>query len=182
MTLAKLLASKGWKIWTSPGDEYCLLYSVCSAWSNQVPHLPKLDTEHIKSKIFIETVDNAELYTPFLLHENRSNLFVGLRSYLISRHYNQGVGDIVLSVISNALNISLSILNEGQNNTYTETPVTRWEGTSPRTITIDRRGEHYSGVATTITHTKHIIPKLAQIPGECWFTSPVTQAMWSYTS
>ncbi len=59
-----------------------------------------LNTEHIKSKIFIENVDNAELYTPFLLHENRTILLVSVLTSSTDTT-TRVFGVIVPSVISN---------------------------------------------------------------------------------
>lgn len=144
LNISKYLISRHLQIKKSPGDGHCLLHSICSSWHSQLPSKIHVTIESLKSGVFIETVLHADQYKPFLqLHS--SSLYTGLRSYILDRHYNQGFGDLVPSVISNALNTRLIILDEGPQKSFGEIIV------SPRTepsntITIHRQGDHYNGI------------------------------------
>ncbi len=74
MSLLRTLASKGCRILRSPGDGHCIIYGVCSSWTGQLYPTPAIDPEHIKSHIFIETVNTVDQYVPFIQPANRLSL------------------------------------------------------------------------------------------------------------
>ena len=102
----------------SPADGHCLLHSVVSSWQYQMANRPfvPITLEELKAKIFIETVNNADQYIPFYLSSDEQSIFKGLDRYLIDRHYDQSFGDLVPVIIANALNLTLHILNENDQN------------------------------------------------------------------
>ena len=105
MALNRTLAAKGWMISRSIGDGHCLLYSLQSSWKSQLPHLPAIDLDHIKARVFIECVQNPSDYVPFLDNGSNYQLFKGLSQYLLQKKYNQNFGDLVPIIISNSFNI-----------------------------------------------------------------------------
>ena len=147
MSLARSMAFKGCRILRSPGDGHCLLYSLVSSWTNQLPQFSPIDLELVKSHIFIQPVQNADQYLPFLQPTNRVSLFVGLRSYLINRHYNQAFGDIVPAIISNAFQVNLNFYNEAPDHSYETITVAPWSVSSNQiSVDIHRQGDHYNGI------------------------------------
>ncbi len=100
----------------------------------------------------METVTNTDQYLHFLQTQNRASLFTSLRSYLINTHYDQSLGDIVPSVICNALKVNLNIYNESQDHNCETINVSPWNVT-PISIDIHRRSDHYNGILPCTTQT-----------------------------
>jgi len=151
MALASFLTLNGLRILKSPGDGHCLLHSVRNSWSIQLPHLCPIDLEHIKANIYIETINNADDYLPFLQTSNRTSLFIGLRTYLINKHYNQFFGDIVPTIISNVYKVNLNIFSELPNNNYEKITVLPWIITHT-SVDIHKTNDHYNGIAPLTTN------------------------------
>lgn len=136
-----------WKIKISPGDGHCLLYSVHSSWNHQIPHLPRIDMEKIKSSIFVETVKNCDYYLPFTDNMSKTSLLKGMRLYLLERRYNQCYGDLAPVIIANALHVSLTVLNENPGDEITPIIIEPRHLPSKAMLYLHRKGEHYNGVS-----------------------------------
>ena len=107
MQLTKFLNIKNLRIRRSIGDGHCLLYSILSSLT-QTDLLTDLNT--LKSEIFIETLTRAYYYGTYISHNE--NLFMLLSGYLQRKEYNTSFGDLLPSIISNALKINLNIINQ----------------------------------------------------------------------
>ena len=120
----------------------CVFLAVPNGKSAFIP----ITLEELKAKICIETVNNADQYISFFLSPDEQSLFKGLDMYLIDRHYDQSFGDLVPAIIENALNLTLHILNENdQNRTVNAINVTPRSGESTM-LSLHRCGDHYNGV------------------------------------
>ena len=53
--------------------------------------------------LFVQAVNNADDYLPFLLPSTLNSLSQGLRSHLILKQYNQAFGDLVPTILDNTL-------------------------------------------------------------------------------
>ena len=60
--VARYLASRGLRILASPGDGHCLLHSMVSSMNSQSSSSTGVNLDTVKSKVFLETVTNAENY------------------------------------------------------------------------------------------------------------------------
>ena len=119
-------------------------------WSPGIPSYrqPSPSTWSLKADIFIEAVTNAAFYNPFT--GDRTSLFTGLKLYILHRVYNQGFGDIVPSIISNALCVRVDIVNEGTAGDYDVLSLLPVTGPSVGHITLHRRQDHYNGLVRVV--------------------------------
>ena len=142
--------TKGLIGYKSPGDGHCLLHSLVTSWNSQlVPYhgYNPVNLETLKSMIFLETINNAYSCLPFVEDLRRVNLISGLKLYLLEKRYNQSFGDLVLQIVPNAMNITLDILNQGQQAPIRYTP---HENTnvhpSSHKVCVHRNGDHFNGI------------------------------------
>ncbi len=72
------------RVASSPGDGHCLLNFVCSSWQSQLRHLPPTSVHDVKQRLFIQTVSNPEINTPFIIPSTNSALISGLKAYSLN--------------------------------------------------------------------------------------------------
>jgi hypothetical protein len=125
----------------SPGDGHCLLYSIVTSYTCQLK-LP-LDLNALKSGIFIETILHADQYDQFL--QNHENLQSCLHQYLLLKRYNTSFGDLLPFIIANVLVINIIIIDK-IGDTFRSNLASPTSGTSDRSISIIRSGDHYNGL------------------------------------
>jgi len=178
MALCETLANRGFMINRSIGDGHCLIHYLRSSWNSQLSHLPAINVEHIKAKIFIETVENPKEYVPFLNPGSNLELFSGLRQFLLYKRYNLSFGDLVPVIISNAFNVGLDILNQNVDNCIQEISVAP-RSNNLESLAIHRYRDHYNGITFCDQHVKYSgdFPALVvQIP-DGRYTSEVTEML-----
>ena len=141
MLLRKYLDQHDLIISSSPGDGHCLVYSVLISIANQTGLITDLNA--LKSYIFIETVQRAQLYTTYI--PSNENLLLLLSKYLLHKNYDTSFGDILPTVIANALRINLIILDQ-IGNVFNKIKILPTDVTSNVTVAIHRTGDHYNGL------------------------------------
>ena len=148
VVLNRTLTPLGMVLHQSPGDGHCLLHSVVTSWNRQLPACPSINLEKLKSSIFIETVNNIDKYIPFHEPPETNSMLKGMRKYLLSRSYNQSYGDIVPSVIANALKQKVTVINEDVSSgticNIDIVPDNAIDNTT--TLLVHRSGDHYNGI------------------------------------
>ena len=138
-----------WRIVPTAGDGHCLIHSVRGSWGTQVPNKPPLTNNTICSCIFTESVTNVDLYIPYFEGGRIPTFLHGLSTYLLQKQYNQTFGDVVPSIIANALNIHLQIINQNNDGSVQNIdiiPDPRHGSSPPDHVTIHRKSDHYSAV------------------------------------
>ena len=83
MALSSFFARKGLKLLRSAGDGHCLLHSIVSSWNSQLAAHKPISIDSVKADVFIETLNNADLYDPFI--GGRLPHLTGLRRCIIDR-------------------------------------------------------------------------------------------------
>lgn len=156
MNLKDRLLQLGLQILTSPADGHCFLHSVISAMKSQLNQ--STDIHAIKSLIFNETLSHHEVYKHFLPEPSHSEIFHGLRQYLINKMYNHSFVDIVPLILANAMKVNIEILDENINGTADAICI------APRipsfqTIVVHRMQDHYNGLVTLPTASDRLSAK-----------------------
>ena len=140
MQLTEFLNLKNLKIRRSIGDGHCLLYSILSSLT-QTDFLTDLST--LKSHIVVETSTRADYYGTFI--SQNENLSMLLSGYLQRKEYTTSFGDLLPSIISNALKINLNIINQ-TGSTFHLIKLQPTTGLTSKTVNIHRTGDHYNGL------------------------------------
>ena len=121
---------------------------------------------------FVEAITNSSCYDPFL--EDRTLLPTGLRRYILDRHYDQSVGDIVPTIIANALQVKVDIVNVSSTGSYDVLSICPTSCLSHTgQIMVHRDGDHFNGLVRdaepfflrkiiTYRHWKGVDPELFQ--------------------
>ncbi|KAK4322084.1 hypothetical protein Pmani_007137 [Petrolisthes manimaculis] len=162
LTQAQLFNIMNWHVLPTAADGHCLLYSVVSGWNNQ--HMSRQASEYCTSlgnSIHVltydllwdivrqETRENSSSYKPFFTESYSRQV----HKYLIEKNYRNEFGDLVLSVICNALNIKLLILKKDSTRySFSYVVVAPFEARPQDdlpTLVLLKSGEHYNGVSFT---------------------------------
>ncbi|KAK4318991.1 hypothetical protein Pmani_010078 [Petrolisthes manimaculis] len=162
LTQAQLFNIMNWHVLPTAADGHCLLYSVVSGWNNQ--HMSRQASEYCTSlgnSIHVltydllwdivrqETRENSSSYKPFFTESYSRQV----HKYLIEKNYRNEFGDLVPSVICNALNIKLLILKKDSTRySFSYVVVAPFEARPQDdlpTLVLLKSGEHYNGVSFT---------------------------------
>ncbi|KAK4314433.1 hypothetical protein Pmani_014269 [Petrolisthes manimaculis] len=162
LTQAQLFNIMNWHVLPTAADGHCLLYSVVSGWNNQ--HMSRQASEYCTSlgnSIHVltydllwdivrqETRENSSSYKPFFTE----SYSIQVHKYLIEKNYRNEFGDLVPSVICNALNIKLLILKKDSTRySFSYVVVAPFEARPQDdlpTLVLLKSGEHYNGVSFT---------------------------------
>jgi len=95
----------------SPGDGHCLLHSIITCWNSRHQQHNHITKETIISRVWDEVYDHSEEYIPFLIDGDLAKLVNATGTYVYRRIYNQEIGDIILSILPNALNITITVFD-----------------------------------------------------------------------
>ncbi|KAK4318933.1 hypothetical protein Pmani_010027 [Petrolisthes manimaculis] len=162
LTQAQLFNIMNWHVLPTAADGHCLLYSVVSGWNNQ--QMSRQASEYCTSlgnSIHVltydllwdivrqETRENSSSYKPFFTESYSRQV----HKYLIEKNYRNEFGDLVPSVICNALNIKLLILKKDSTRySFSYVVVAPFEARPQDdlpTLVLLKSGEHYNGVSFT---------------------------------
>ena len=104
-----ILCANNWKIVQSTGDGHCLVYSTMNSWNNQLYNNPPINKPWLLEEIRNEFNQHRERYTVFLTDLEQEQISRQLILYLDHNRYNLDIVDVIPSVISNILNVSLKL-------------------------------------------------------------------------
>lgn len=147
------IMNTNWSIVPSPGDGHCLLYSVNTAWRDQLINRRQVDLNQLKQDIFIETFKHADEYKSFMQPSTSHVLFSQMESYLLKKQYNTCYGDLVPAIIANAENVTLAIYNELNDGNFHQINIEPRQGHSD-VLYLHRKREHYNAVSLTKQNRK----------------------------
>ena len=133
----------------TPGDGHCLIHAIISSWKFQIDDISPPTIHSILCSIFVEAITNYSKYSCFLPYLNKSQYINLLRRYILQKHYNSCLGDIIPSIISNSLGINIHILQAEQPTTTILSQLTTPLGF----ISIQKHLDHYSAVKFTPVNT-----------------------------
>ncbi len=150
-----------------------LLVSFSVHCNYQLPHLPCINLETIKSAFFIGAVENYHQYLPYTENMCKNSLSRGIRTYLLDKKYNQNVGDMAPLVLANAFCVSLTIMNEAPQRQFAQVTTQRQQLSSKGTILLHRAGDNYSGIVPT--------PHLKPVTSDSVKTSTRSPRAWCST-
>ena len=157
MKLGQYLDSQLLEIKPSLGDGHCLLYSICTAYNNQLAYLNSICKSSLISTIYEEVSGNTGTYLEFYT-KPRSEFFDEFNNYIKHKRYNSDIGDVIPCVIANGLGIVINILNEDHNGNYELRDVQPLETTRIGSIYIHRKGDHYNGIVYRSTRFTQVSP------------------------
>ena len=131
---------------SSCGDGHCLLYSLKSSWNSQFSSfkLP-IDLHKLKCCLFVESVQNYNLFSPFFSDNLPLGYFRELRKYLLQKVYNQGFVDLAPQILANALKTNITVLNE-LSPTHVQVNLFPSRISTDETVTVHRQFDHYNGL------------------------------------
>ena len=166
MKLGQYLESQLLEIKSSLGDGHCLLYSICTAYNNQLTYLDSISKSSLISTINQEVRGDTNTYLKFYT-KHRSEFFDEFNNYIKHKRYNSDIGDVIPCVIANGLGIVINILNKDHNGSYELRDVHPLGTTRNGSVYIHRKGDHYNGIVYRSTQITHISPPkepLAALP------------------
>ena len=137
----------GFYIIQTPSDGHCLLHSIIGSWGYQVTdhNVPSIDD--IKCKIFTESTNYVDKYSAFIPDLSREGYFKQLRDYILHKHYNSTFGDIVPTIITNILAISIKIYNFHDDGSRYDVVVINPDTSEPKfQLSIHRIMDHFSSL------------------------------------
>ena len=126
----------------SPSDGHCLLHSVVSSTNHQLKD--NFTIEALRSLLYTESVTNINQYIQFTTNPSRSLFSTYMRQYIIYKCYNNAYGDLAPVILANAINTTITVINENHDHTIHETVIHPRVLTN-RKIIIHRKAEHYNG-------------------------------------
>ena len=139
-------AIPGFYILQTPSDGHCLLHAIIGSWGCQVTNLKPPSLESIKCQIFAESINNAQNYIAFLSHSSKLTYTKQLKDYILHGLYNSAYGDIVPTIISNALSISIKIYDVHEDSSQRELLIVPGSSPSNLEVSIHRRLDHFSAL------------------------------------
>ena len=151
---------------STPGDGHCLLHAVIKSWQAQVLDLPPPTLHSLICDIFTHSISNTKFYefTPQL---KWLDYIKQVSDYVLRKCYNTSFGDLVPAVISNALSVSISIIDISEDLVLSYLSLTPHNTTPLTKIVIHRQNDHYSGLSPKTHHA-------TKEPSECHGIKPTT--------
>ena len=139
----------------TPGDGHCLLHSITGSWLHQIVHAPPPSMDSIKCHLFIEAINNSSKYMSFLPNISKASYIRQLRAYVIRKSYDNVFGDLVPTIVANALAISIRIFDIEANGSPTTLVINPDPTPAKFQISIHRSNDHYSILSHTSGHRNH---------------------------
>ena len=141
--LNEILVSNHWKINNSPGDGHCLLHSVVSSYSSQLPGLPAPTLNFLKNSIIDHVHSSSAEYSIYGMSSLK--MVEEMEKYIYDRVFNLDFVDLAPLIIARLLKINILILDTDHLGCVTkhflEPPIA-----TTNTISLQRRGDHYNGI------------------------------------
>ena len=129
------------------GDGHCLLHAVILSWQHQRPELSPPSLYNLKCDIFVESLKRFDDYICYLSDVNSGEQYIRfLSDYILKKRYNTCFGDLVPSIISNALCVKLKIINVHGNGTDSVVVISPSSNAPSGSLLLHRHNEHYSGI------------------------------------
>ena len=160
MSLPSFLQDNGLTISKSRGDGHCLLYSVVKSWNKQLPDIPPIDLEQLKTALATETLSDPDSYIGFIIPHTQENLVSQMMNYLHNKEYNSALGDATPLIVANSFHVNVVILNEGENHQF-ETKRLLPSPSSDKTLYLHRKGDHFNGI---VPLTRHVLVDHVDVP------------------
>ena len=134
----------------SPGDGHCLLHSLVTSLRGQKSVHSDLtfanyDINTLLTKLKEEVLANKQEYLPYIEGQSNLNLFTAMLEYVYRKCYDSAFGDLVPSIMSNALEKNIIIV-ECETNTLTVTTVGKQKHCTNDFVVLLKNGHHYDGL------------------------------------
>ena len=132
------------------GDSHCLLYSIITCWNTDITGYPNINLSFLKSAIHKEVTKNAASYIDWLDDADKPSFHTALKQYLYYKRYNTCVGDMIPLMITKALNLKITLLNQ-MNHGVVEVSTTEPDcpPATDKAITVYRNGDHFDAVISS---------------------------------
>lgn len=135
------------QIMRTAGDGHCLLYAIIISCTVQLPKENPPSIHMLKCVIFMESLENRDIYMEYLHNvDTYADFALCVSRYLLQKHYNNNFGDLIPVMIANALSLSLQIKDIGNNNEVNHFVIPPRTGQNSHSVIIRRANEHFSGV------------------------------------
>ena len=143
-----------YKIFNSPGDGHCLLYSVVTSYNNQLDRVDKLSINNLKHIMYKEVQDNFYInYHEFCVNPSYDDFYKELGEYLECKRFNSTVGDMSPLIIAKALNIGIIICESVTVDNVKDVKLHHMNcsrETNNGIIVIYKNGMHYDAIVHTM--------------------------------
>ena len=97
----------------TPTDGHCLIHALSKSLKFQIGYCPEQDIVSLLSAAWIEADRNKDYYSGFIKRNGCDGAYLRyMVEYFYNRNYNQPLGDLVPTMLSNALGLQIDIVQE----------------------------------------------------------------------
>ena len=166
---------ESYQLRTSSGDGHCFIYSMVTGFKSLHPSC-NISSNDILGRLWEETINNSDMYIPFIENRSKESLCNGLKAYILHKVYNTSFGGLVPQIVVNALEINLIIIHKMEE-TYDLTILSPWHSDSldDRCVMVFKNGLHYDGLCYVCHDKPKALCDMAYYRRITWPTSRYLQ-------